>query len=289
MVWQQLRRLVDDAIRGFRMTWAIKRQPQSVTTLNDADLLRVSDATDGTEKKCTLVDLANYVVTEGDEQVNTGITAHAGGGQANAVELANGLNVVSTVATAADSVKLTADIDKVQVVNSGAEELAIYPETGGAIDSFGTNGAYYLYPGSAQIFVRTAALTWTRLVRTTRYIDRGSLTAWDFDETDMPVQDGSYNDIDLSAILPAAAAGMPVNCRLLINDAISNALTLRQNGTTSTINTAAVATGSLAANITQDGVVSCDSSRLIEYRIVNALGASPDAASFAIRGWWVEG
>lgn len=54
--------------------------------------------------------------------VATGITAYAGGGQTNATLLAAGLNEVSTVATAADSVKLPVPVAglEITVINAHA-------------------------------------------------------------------------------------------------------------------------------------------------------------------------
>lgn len=59
---------------------------------------------------------------QAQQSVTTGITAAAGGGQTNATALTSNLNVVSTVATAADSVKLPLAVAglSVTVVNATA-------------------------------------------------------------------------------------------------------------------------------------------------------------------------
>lgn len=58
----------------------------------------------------------------------TSLTAHAGGGQASALQLAAFINNVTTVATAADSVKLPASAVgmEITVTNSGANTMQVY-------------------------------------------------------------------------------------------------------------------------------------------------------------------
>lgn len=60
--------------------------------------------------------------------ITTGIVAHAGGGRANAVQLDAATNVVSTVATANDSVKLPIGFPglKVVIVNQDADAVGVY-------------------------------------------------------------------------------------------------------------------------------------------------------------------
>lgn len=77
------------------------------------------------------------------------ITAHSGGGQANAVQLSAQINRVTVVAVAADSVKLPSAKAGVWVVviNDGANSLNIFPATGEQIDALGANAAYALAAG----------------------------------------------------------------------------------------------------------------------------------------------
>ena len=60
--------------------------------------------------------------------VQAGLTAHAGGGQAKATQLNYGTNEVTTVATAADSVKLPAFKAgvNVQVINAGSKAMQLF-------------------------------------------------------------------------------------------------------------------------------------------------------------------
>jgi hypothetical protein len=92
----------------------------------------------------------------------TGITAFAGGGQASATALTAEINYVTTVATAADSVKLpTAALGlRIEIFNLGAASLNIFPASGGAIDALATNAAYALAAGSSQAFDGQSATQW---------------------------------------------------------------------------------------------------------------------------------
>lgn len=95
------------------------------------------------------------------------ITAFAGGGQADAVALITSYNVLSTVATAADSVKLPATfaINSIAYVkNDGAEAADIFPASGDNLGA-GVNTAISIPAGEARSFIATAAnATWTQLL-----------------------------------------------------------------------------------------------------------------------------
>ncbi len=104
-------------------------------------------------------DLAGEFHTNGSDlyldSTTTGIVAHAGGGQANAVALATMLNVVATVATIGDSVKLPpsyAGFVRI-VTNEAANSLNVFPATGDQINGAGANAAYALAGGHNAIFV----------------------------------------------------------------------------------------------------------------------------------------
>lgn len=78
----------------------------------------------------------------------TGITAHAGGGQASARQLVAACNIVTVVATAADSVKLPKGINglEVWVQNAdAADSMTVYTYGTGTID-----GADGVATGKAQ-------------------------------------------------------------------------------------------------------------------------------------------
>ena len=94
----------------------------------------ISEATSGSG-----VTIAGAVLRNGGyvRSTQTGITAHAGGGQASAFQLAAEYVQIATVATTADSVKLP--VGKagmiVVVVNDGANSANVYPATGEYINA----------------------------------------------------------------------------------------------------------------------------------------------------------
>lgn len=67
-------------------------------------------------------------ITQQLNSITVGIVAHAGGGQANAVQLNAATNVVATVANANDSVKLPIGFPglKVLIINQDANAVGVY-------------------------------------------------------------------------------------------------------------------------------------------------------------------
>lgn len=103
----------------------------------------------------------------GGESVVNGITASTTQTLAGALPLTAGLNVVSTVGTAGDAVKLPAvDINTgfaqaVWIINNGASALSIFPnETATAIDSHSTAAAGTLTAAHRAVFFQNTASTW---------------------------------------------------------------------------------------------------------------------------------
>jgi hypothetical protein len=94
--------------------------------------------------------------------MNTGVTAFATGGQGSATALSLGMNNVTTVATAGDSVKLptAATGNVVRVKNSGATALDIFPNTSDSIDALAANLAVSLDPGGTAQFHAISVTVW---------------------------------------------------------------------------------------------------------------------------------
>lgn len=69
------------------------------------------------------------------------ITAFNGGGQANAYELSNAINVVTVCANVDDSIKLPANniVRTYNVYNKTGNQCAIFPCVGGEINQLGLN------------------------------------------------------------------------------------------------------------------------------------------------------
>lgn len=98
--------------------------------------------------------------------VATGLVARAGGGQALATPLTKEYNLVSTVATAADSVLLplgnTASIGRlVAVKNEGVAAMAVFPGVGQKINNGAANASVSVAAAAAATYIQTGAAAWT--------------------------------------------------------------------------------------------------------------------------------
>lgn len=114
----------------------------------------------------------------------TGITAFAGGGQASATQLTEEHSNVTTVATAADSVKLpTAEAGILLVVeNNGANSMDVFPATGGTINGGAANAAIKVPAGARKYFMAISATAWLTGTRTSQGKGTLALPAITFDD-----------------------------------------------------------------------------------------------------------
>jgi len=99
--------------------------------------------------------------------VTNAITAAAGGGQANAVALVSTYNRVTTVASAADSVKLPAAVagSRVVVFNKAASNsLNVFPSTGDIVNALSANAAYALAATKGVEFICMVNGTWDTIL-----------------------------------------------------------------------------------------------------------------------------
>lgn len=102
------------------------------------------------------------------QDIETGITAAVGQSQAGYI-LTKSINIVSTSATAGDSVVLpviaTALGKTVKIVNNGAEAVAVFPGTGEFIDEEAVNAKALvdIAAGSTATFWIKDATTWVTL------------------------------------------------------------------------------------------------------------------------------
>lgn len=92
----------------------------------------------------------------------TNVTAHVGGGQANATQLAAEFCVVATVASSADSVVLPATMQglRVRVTNRGASTLALFPPLNSAINGGSVNASYSLAANKSADCWAVSATQW---------------------------------------------------------------------------------------------------------------------------------
>lgn len=95
--------------------------------------------------------------------VQSGISS-AGGSQGTATALTKNVNVVSTV-SAGTGVLLPTTTGglKITVINTGANSLNVYPNSGAQINSGGPNSPYVLATGGKLEFMSTSATQWYTL------------------------------------------------------------------------------------------------------------------------------
>lgn len=101
------------------------------------------------------------------ESVSGTLTAYAGGGQANGTALTAYINRVTTVATAADSVKLpagTAGGDVIVINAAAANSMNVFPATGEYINALSVNTALAVAAGKTVKFVCPVAGRWYAIV-----------------------------------------------------------------------------------------------------------------------------
>lgn len=113
------------------------------------------------DQTLTLVDLGTSITPVA---ITDSITAHSGGGQADAVQLMTAINRISTCANAGDSVKLPVNPSSIGITlyirNDGANSCNVYPATGYTINSLGANNPYALAAGTAVIFIGSFSSIW---------------------------------------------------------------------------------------------------------------------------------
>lgn len=96
-----------------------------------------------------------------------GITALAGGGQANAPILASAINRVTTVASGNDSVRLPAAVagNVVLVANSAAaNSMNVFPQSGESINALSANAAFAMAANSRAVFFCAVNGVWSAVL-----------------------------------------------------------------------------------------------------------------------------
>jgi hypothetical protein len=101
------------------------------------------------------------------ESAANALTAHAGGGQGSALQLAKGINRVTVVGTAGDSVKLPVSVAGMQVVvinADAADAMDCFPATGEVINALSANTAISIVANKTIIFFCAVAGTWNSVL-----------------------------------------------------------------------------------------------------------------------------
>lgn len=114
------------------------------------------------------------------------------------------------------------------------------------------------------------------------FVDRGDPAAYDFTEATMTT-DGTWRDMDLSAIVPSGAKA--VTLRISAQDgAVSNYVRFREKGNTNAYNVSMVRTQAIDVYANADVVIKLGPARVIEYYGSNTTFTN---IGVLVKGWWV--
>ena len=116
-----------------------------------------------------------------------------------------------------------------------------------------------------------------------RYCDRGDPSSYDWDYTDLTI-DSNWHDLDCSSIVPNDAVAILFNMRIK-DDATNSWMQFRKNGQSNDVNVASFRTQCANVFIENEFIVSCDSDKIVEYRVLNTTWSDIEVA---IKGWFIE-
>jgi hypothetical protein len=228
--------------------------------INDMVLLSASDGLSlcSINSTFTTLSLIASEVIPLPVSVTNGITAHATGGQTNAVVLTSQLNRVTTVASPGDSIALPVAAPglSITVINNGANPMQVYgnPSNTDTINGQTSTVGVSQLPNSVVRYVSAVSGLWQSQDIIEGYAD-GNLPIHSFAsgltahaggmQTSALQLTAYYNNVTTVATaadsvkLPASVAGLEV---IVSNSAASNAMQVFGLGT-DTINSVAAATG----------------------------------------------
>lgn len=112
------------------------------------------------------------------------------------------------------------------------------------------------------------------------YVDRGDPAAYDFAVGDLTT-DNTWNDLDLSSIVPAGATAVHIS-GWIGDDTAGNYILFRENGNSNEYNRAGVTISVANKAVDFNFIVSCDSSRIIEYLTANDTYTN---INITVNGW----
>ncbi len=115
----------------------------------------------------------------------------------------------------------------------------------------------------------------------TIYHDRGDPSGYDF-ETAAITTDGTWNDLDLSSVVPAGAKAVALVV-FISDNLVNQQLRFRKNGNSNERNVSSIVTQVAAQRVWGDIIVACDLNRVIEYNGTNTAFAE---IFIVVKGWW---
>jgi hypothetical protein len=131
----------------------------------------------------------------------SGLTAHSGGGQAGALALTNGVNNITVVAAAGDSVRLPASAPgmEITVTNSGANSMQVYGAGTDTINGIATATGVAQLPGVTTVYTSAVAGNWLANV-----VSNPSPTQF----ASVPITAAQFNAMSVTPIQLVAAPGV---------------------------------------------------------------------------------
>ncbi len=130
----------------------------SSSTSNTINIGNIWTATGTNTPATAITSIAGFIT----QSTATGLTAHAGGGQASALLLTSMMNFVATVATTADSVKLPVSVAGLEIVitNGGSNSLQVFGSGTDTINTIATGTGVAIAAGKTGSYVCYTPGTW---------------------------------------------------------------------------------------------------------------------------------
>ena len=115
---------------------------------------------------------------------------------------------------------------------------------------------------------------------TGQYVPRGDAAAIDFVLGDL-TDNGAYNDLDLSGVVPVGAVAVLLRVGLQ-GDSNNKKARFRRNGNSNDHTVSVQETVVADVNQYAEHVIACDANRIIEYKLNTV-----DGCNIWILGWWL--
>ncbi|MFZ2147459.1 MAG: hypothetical protein WAV28_09575 [Sedimentisphaerales bacterium] len=123
------------------------------------------------------------------------------------------------------------------------------------------------------------------VVRDDMYVERTGYANYDFDD-DFWTKDGAWNELDLSAIVPAGASAIAVHSRCKASAINLNSVVFfRMSGQADIVATCKLRPQVIDVSLAALFVIGMPTNRKLEYRII-AAGMIYDLY-FTVKGWWI--
>jgi len=117
------------------------------------------------------------------------------------------------------------------------------------------------------------------------YVDRGDPAAWDWTAATL-TEDGTWRDLDCSAIVPADAIAIVFYVEINCTQA-SKTLSLRENGNANAYNIGRVRTQAANRSAHQQMMIFCDSDRKVEYNAASPAPGTWNTVGIVVIGWFI--